>query len=1104
MRTGASNLQPHPSIQRVAERKLLSMVSRRILLAVITVLYLAVCGLAQNTNSGDIRGTVTDSSGAVVPGAKVTILNTNTGVTKELVTNGAGIYDAVSILPGNYKITFSKEGFQQLVRAGINLEVGALTVDAQLTVGAAAQQIEVSAEGTLLKTETGEQSTTLQAETMNELPNVGQSWANFTQLLPGASGSGTGIAINGNLPYYANFLADGASTTLPHSANVDVSIFESISEVQINTSSFSAQYGIGGAVFNQISKGGTNDWHGSAYEYFQNNYLNARSFFDNSIGAPKLRYDNFGGSVGGPIFKNKMFFYFNLDKIINPNTYFSTTTVPTDAMKQGVFTDPIFPAIYDPASLHQDAGGNWLRNPFAQSNVIPAARFDGVAKNLQGYYTEPNLPGFSNNYHYTVASVNPFIKEFGRIDYNLNERNRITFSITQRDNPALYPGPVCPVTCQAGDVDSYNAQISDVWSVGATTVNEFRFGFTRQGNWFVAQSQGLGYPAKLGMQYAKADIFPNININGAGGGNFLNPNTSSIYIENSFEPSDVVTMIRGRHILHFGGELLAYQDNSTPWGSAVSGSFTFTGVFTQAGPNSPNTGLGYADFLLGQVQHWDASNTPMAASRQKSPQFFGQDDIKLKPNLTINLGLRWESHGGWRENHNQVGTFDPTLTNPVTNTPGAMWFAPNNGRSALMARDNKVFLPRVGFAWSPRDKWAIRGGFGIYAYGWSLDTYGHGIGTGSGTSGSITDSTNLNPVALLGGSGAGLPFLSGARGAGDYNGQGGLPYQIYHTPVARNYQWSFSVQRELPGGMMAEGAYVASHGTGLSFPVDLNQVPFSRLGGGDAARPFPQFQGFNGDSYNALSNYNSLQLTFKKRFHRGLSADVNYTWSKMMNEQDSAGWGGRGGTQAVQSSYFPRNNYALSNSDLPQALKGSVVYQLPVGKGHPYLNHGGLLDAVIGGWQASGTFVAQSGAPYTPTMGGNNGSGSLAGNWYPNLIGDPSVSSPNINQWFNQLAFAQPAPNTFGDAGRNILRGPKFTDVNFTLAKTFTMPRWEHGKLQLRIDANNVLNHPSFGTPNASINPTAVSAATIDPSVGQITYVTNGGRNIQLGARFSF
>ncbi|MGA1996361.1 MAG: carboxypeptidase regulatory-like domain-containing protein, partial [Bryobacteraceae bacterium] len=303
----------------------------RVLPVALLIICVAGFGLAQNTNSGDIRGTVTDATGAVVPGVSVTLLDTDTGVAKELVTNSVGLYDAVSILPGHYKITFSKAGFGKVVREGITLEIGAISVDAQLAVGAAQQQVEVTADAALLKTETAEQSSTIAAATMEALPNVTPDWQNVVKMIPGATGTpaagqgsggtanpGVAMSINGTMPFYSSYLADGASIRLPHSANIgDDQIFESIAEVQITTSAFTAQYGGGGDVFNLISKSGANQWHGSAYDYLQNDDLNARSFFDTQ--KPRQRYNNYGGSVSGPIIKNKMFFYFNVDRIANPS-----------------------------------------------------------------------------------------------------------------------------------------------------------------------------------------------------------------------------------------------------------------------------------------------------------------------------------------------------------------------------------------------------------------------------------------------------------------------------------------------------------------------------------------------------------------------------------------------------------------------------------------------------------------------------------------------------------------------------------------------------------------------------------------------------------------
>jgi Carboxypeptidase regulatory-like domain len=1076
---------------------------RRLAIIAAFSICLAPTVLAQNTNSGDIRGTVTDATGAIIPGVTVTLLNTNTGVTKELTTNSAGLYDAVSILPGQYTITFFKDGFQKVVRSGIALEVGAISVDAQLGVGATQQQIQVTAETPLLKTENAEQSTDLQAKTMEGLPNVGQNWQNFVKLIPGATGTpasgsgavnpGVGVSINGTLPFYSSFLADGASIRLPHSANVDSQISEAVAEVQINTSTFSAVYGGGGAIFNVISKSGANQWHGSAYEYFENDALNARSFFDGTSAA-RVRYDNFGGSVGGPILKNKLFFFYNLDKTVNPSSTTTTTTVPTNAMKQGIFDPTVFGIIRDPTS----------GQPF-QGNQIPTSRWDPVAGAIQQYYPAANLSGVTNNYRYLQVGNNPSLRQFGRLDYNISSNNRLTMSITERGSTSTTAYTSCPVNCQSSTGESYEGQVTDVHTFSPTVVNEFRYGFTRQGNWFTPSSLGLGYPAKIGLQYAKVDLFPNINITGTGANNTLTPQTSAVYIENSFNPSDVITMIRGKHILHFGGEVLMSQDNSTPWGNLSSGSFTFNGQFTQSN-------VGYADFLVGQAQAWSALNQGEAGMRSKNPSLFVQDDIKLRPNLTLNLGLRWEVHGGFSEVNNRAGSFDPTITNPVTNTPGAIWFAGNNGRNQIMATDYKVVLPRVGFAWSPGSAWSFRGGFGEYASLWSVDVDGSPLGFGTANGGSISANPGQAPVAVLSGSGAGLPYVLASRNPGGYNGQGGgnIPYMPYHTPTGRIYQWSASVQRQFGGGLVAEAAYVGSHANGLQFQSDINQLPANKLGQGQSARPYPQYLGIGPTvpggltgSYNNISNYNSLQLSLRKRFGHGLSADMNYTWSKMLDDQDTSGWGSHYGNANYQDAFTPGNNYGLSNFDVPQAFKGFMVYQVPLGKGHNLLSHG-IADAVLGGWQASSMFVAQSGNPYTVTMASSTNSGALDGQWYPNLAGNPSVTNQNINQWFNQLAYATPATNTFGNSGRNTLRGPDLTSIDFSLAKTFRIPKFERGGLQIRMDATNIVNHPSFKPPNAALTSAALASGVPDPSVGKINDVTVPGRFFQLGARLFF
>ena len=1114
------------------------------------IVCVATLGIAQNTNSGDIRGTVTDSSGAVVPGVTVTVSNLDTGATKDLVTNNNGLYDTASILPGNYQVTFTKAGFNKLVRGPITLQVGPTTVNGELKVGTTNSIVEVTADAPLLKTENAEQSTTFDSKTLMDLPQVstnGQNWGSFAQLLPGAAGApsqptasgssgdpGIAIAVNGNLPFYDNFLQDGASTNLPISANVDIATFESISELQISTSTFSAQYGIGGAVFNQITKSGSNSWHGAGYEYFSSDQLKANSYNFTSKPQPKpfLRYHNFGGAIGGPILKNKLFVYFNVDKVINHGSSSGTSTVPTMAMRAGDFSK--MPAIYDPSTQPAGCVGAGCVRAAFPNNQIPITRFDSVANALQAYYPKPNVTGVvnstfpglvTNNYFFTGPQSNPFLKFFGRIDYNVSEKNRINFSITQRDNPGTSTNQqICPINCYSADVDSYNTQISDVYAFSPQTVNEARFGYTRQGNWFVPYTFGKGYPQKVGLQYSKADVFPQINVsqlvgNGGqtGGGSvccsgILTPGTNAIYIENTFEPSDVVTMIRGKHILHFGGEVLDYQGNFTPWGNVQSGQFTFTGIYTQQSPTVAGGGSAYADFLLGDVNGWNVNNQPESGMRMKSPQFFVQDDIKVRPNLTVNLGLRYEIQGGWSEVKNHLGSFDPTIQNAVTGTPGAMWFAGETSRTTLQAAIYDIFLPRVGFAWSPNGSTVVRGGFGIYAFTWSMDTYGQGVGFGNNSSGSANDASNgATAVTTLSGPGTNLqtglplPYISASRSPTAYNGQN-VPYNQYHTPVPKMDQWTLSVQRQLGTKMVAEIAYIGSHGAHLDFPVDINQIPVSKLSATDtnADRPYPQFGTLAGNTNNSGSNYNSLQLQIQRRLTEGLSFNGSYTWSHFLDNQDSSGWGGRGGTQTYQNAFDPAANYGNSNFDVRHSVKGSVVYELPVGRGRRFLSTNSVLDAVVGGWQTSATVVAHSGQPFT-VVTTNNTSFSKAGQQYPNVIGDPRVSNPTISNWYNTAAFAQPANGTFGNERRNSLVGPHFSEVDFSLGKNFTIR--EGIGLQVRMDAYNILNHPSFSNPNASISfgPDPKNPGGIIPtSSSNITATTIGPRAIQLNARVSF
>jgi hypothetical protein len=1152
----------------------------RWILPILLVMFGSGACFGQAANSGEIRGTVTDVTGALIPGVTVTVKDVDKETTTVYVTNDAGLYDTGAIVEDHYLVTFTKEGFDSFVRGPLTLELGTVTINASLKVGKISQQVVVNTDVAMLSTESGAQEAVMEADTIVNLPQVGglngggADWENFIILMPGTSGSpenssnnltaGMATSINGNLPF-ASMLQDGATTTLPMSQNSDVTVFETTAEVKVSSSAFSAQYGIGDIVYNQITKSGGDKFHGAGYEYFQNNALDAATYAFGTGTVPVLHFNNFGGAVGGPIIKHKAFFYFDYDRTIDhggASTGFSTE--PTTAMMGGDFTG--MPTLYDPTTQVMVTSGSCTyanalypggtltqaapcvqRQSFASEygngNKIPSAMISSVSTAIQKLFPTANTAGTpvpgkgynENNFVYNAPSTNPFIKWFGRTDIDVTPKNRLTLAETESDNPGQNVNEgICPFNCFSGDVSRDNASISDVWSPNSHFVNEARMGYTDQLNFFVPQTLSKGWPEKLGLNFAEVDLFPSISINNFDGN--LQPGTNAVYKEYLFDPTDVVTLIKGRHVLHFGGEFLINRADSTNWGNLNAASLTFGGTYTAQGGNltSPYDGFSYADFLLGQTQQWSAENVPEYGGRWKTPQFFLQDDWKMKPNLTINLGVRYEIMTGWSGVRGNEAVWDPAVTNfnvssstingiaPGAPVLGGMWYAFSgaNGRTTLQAPKYNIVMPRAGFSWQFMNNTVLRGGIGVFASEWSEDTYGQGLGAAFGSNGGINDTNTTNGLCEVvslnatfntpntqdpGCGGVGFnpqtiaqAYITAPTTPWAQNGQNPT-YNQYHTPIPTNYQFSLTIERQFATNYVASVAYVGNHGDHLNTgPLDIDQVPQSALGQGAVATPYPLFSSVNGSTNNAVSNYNALQTSITKRMTGGLQFSVNYTWSHFLDDMDSSGWGSRMGWQNYQNAYAINQNYSNSNFDIRNMLKGEAIYQLPFGRGKRWLNDNLITDEVLGGWQLSATWVDQGGNPMGITTGCSNNSGNLSGCYTQeaDLVGNYKAGGGTIKQWFNPAAFAIPAPNTYGTFLRNTVYGPGLNNLNFSFGKTFDVIPDRGIKFEIRADAQNALNHPSFGQPNGT------AVGTDSPT--NITSTTVNGRTMQIYGRFSF
>ena len=1055
--------------------------------------------------TGRIVGLVSDTTGSIIPKVEVAATNRNTGINFRTVSDETGYYVIPTVPPGEYVLTVERPGFKKLERTGITVGLDqTIRVNLQLQVGEISDTMTVTEQAPLVSSETAGLSTVQERKQVIELPiTFSDGRAVFDFLLLGAGTTSPGgplhnanLSVNGSRQNTISAMVDGAEINLPGDEHWYLARppVEEVKTIRTQSGAYSAEFG-GFSVLNVETLSGTNNFHGSAYYFYSDQSLTARNFFASRRN--RFRAREWGGTVGGPIIRNWTFFNFTYDRFtpLLPNVNIST--VPTEPLRQGNFQG--FATIFDPMTTRPNPNGpGFIRDPFP-NNQIPRDRMDPVALKLMEYWPQPNIAGAASVNNFTNEKVPNFqfrqVKDpvSVKIDQKINDRNQLFARLQNhpaRNEYSRFIGGPAETFIASVDTSNWSAAIGDTHTFSPQLVNEFRLGYLRNTLNSFFHGHNEDYAGKVGLRNLSPRHFPSITVGGALP-MILGPTLALPQLaQEHHHISDNVTYVRGRHIIKTGLNVKWQRDNSAELGRP-SGVFRFSGIFTQ-NLQAPGAGVGFADFLLGLADSADVSSPLAPTFGRRKPTFasFVQDDVKLRPNLTLNLGLRYERDGSLREVHNRYSNFSPSAINPVTGTPGAIVFAGRDAPETFSeARNN--FAPRVGLAYSFNPKTVVRlgGGVNYYANPISIlaaSTLGFNpLPLQLRTTDQVTPALVLNasppPVPIR------LPELTGAIANGL-----GVRYIPSAVPTPTFYQWSLSLQRELPWNVLAEAAYVGTRGIHLWFQRDINQVPRAFLGPGDAQsrRPYPQFQGITLAANDGESKYHALQLKLTRRFSSGLMVDANYTLSRNMDNSSTDFAGGSGPYQDLSDL---KAEWALSQNDNRHVFNMQALYEVP-----QWLPKGSTIANFLSrGWQTNGVFHAYSGFPANPVASINQ-SGALAGTLRPNRLADGNLpaSQRSVDRWFDLAAFTPAAPFTFGNSGRNVIRGPGFWQFDFSLFKNnyFKSPLNEQTNLQFRAELLNAFNHPNFRAPNATIGSAAAGTirAAFEPRI------------ITFGIRFVF
>ena len=1167
--------------------------------------------IAQNA-TGTIDGRVTDATNAAVPNAAVTIENAATNVRWSVVTNSDGRFYQRYLQPGSYRITVQKTGFQKYVQNNILLDVEqTVSVTIPLKVGDVSTTVEVEAAAAQLATESSTVATTVNTKAVLDLPLGGsRSPMSLVTLVPGVipSAGSNSPWISGGRNDYNDVTIDGTSVIVPENnvSHLQIGYLpnqDSVQELTVVTNSLAPEYGrTGGGTINIATRGGTNQAHVGLFEYFQNDKLNANSWSNNRNGLPKgiVRYNQFGGTFGGPVYiprvyngKNKTFFFVSEQSVRTPGARAPIVSVPTEAMKQGIFTgltngasggvgQPV--TIYDPKTAAADpscpaAQPTCLRQPFP-NNVIPQDRIDPVARKLMTYWPTPNCPGCvtnqalqTNNWKIQGVANSPYDQIDARLDHNFSDRFRMFIRGSNQTgvNTDFNGFGNAGTPSGSGPVDYYNRNvtINAVYTPTPSVVVNFNYGMARDYSTRFPFSQGtrpstLGFPSSIDSIVDNFE-FPQISISGNNAGYSLGQASFTTLLD--FPYSHIfrgdVTKVFSKHILKMGATFEKLYVNFTQLGSP-DGQFSFGSGFTQQNTSqgsSTTQGNGFATFLLGLPGNTgnDLQYTFSAATASVYAGGYLQDDFKIRPNLTLFLGVRYDVDTPRTERYNRLSYFDINAPSPLQgqvqasaicpncgNLKGAMRFVGTNdaayGRHQTPT-DLNNWAPRVGFAYHIFHTTVLRGAYGIL-YAPSM-LQAAGTSGSSGTQG-FTGGTALNttfdngqsfvaslsnpfPAGLIRPAGATNGPISGALTA--IGGGIGDSYFIdYVNPVVQ--QWNFNIQQQVKNDWIIQAGYLGSKGNHLpdgESTVQFNQLPASYLSLGSnltaqVANPFygiiqdptstfanktvaanvllaayPQYTSMGAFRKPiANSNYQSFILSIDHRFHNGLSMLVSYTVAKLLDDASQVvNYIGQAGTK--QDTYCRKCEKSVSSQDVPQRFVASANWELPLGRSRKFMNAAPkAVDFVLGGWQMNGIATFQKGIPIAIGNGGNTTGINSPGIRPTDNGQNPQVTGSigdRLNQYFVQSVFSQTPNYTFGNVGRFLPNVRQPGQHNLDFSLFKNFKPIEKMNIQFRAEAFNFTNSPVWSSPGTTVN---------NPSTFGIVTSANGNRTMRLALRFNY